>query len=181
VKRVLVAAITIALLAAPVGARGKKFVRLAEDPTLDAPPGLDLTYLDVGRTGKNLEIRIGIEGMFPPGGGYPELPGIEWIFETKGRTLVAEAVATASEPLFFLFELTEGGGFEQLATLEGTYDWTAGYTSILVPLKTIGARSGTRISGLGPKGTDDVDAHVHAIAADLYPDYMASTKDFIVP
>ena len=168
----------VGLLAAPVGAE-TKFVRLAEDATLDAPPGLDLSYLDVGRTGKNLEIRIGIEGMFPPGGGYPELPGIEWTFDVKGRTLVAEAVATAGEPLFFLFDIT-GGGAEQIGTLKGTYDWSAGYTSILVPLKLIGATSGTRISGVGPKGTDDVDSHVHA-GATIYPDYMGSTKDFVVP
>ena len=177
-KKALIALMTIGLLAAPVGAE-TKLVRLAEDASLDAPPGLDLTYLDVGRSGKDLEIRIGIEGMFPPGGGYPELPGIEWIFEVKGRTLVAEAVATADQPLFFLFDITDGGA-EQVAMLDGTYDWSAGYTSILVPLKTIGAKTGTRISGLGPKGTEDVDAHVHA-GTTVYPDYMATTKDFVVP
>ena len=177
-KKAAIALIALCLAAAPVGAE-PKLVRLAEDASLDAPPGLDLTYLDVGRTGKDLEIRIGIEGMFPPGGGYPELPGVEWTFEVKGRTLVAEAVATADQPLFFLFDITDGGA-EQVGTLEGTYDWTSGYTSILVPLKLIGAKTGTRISGLGPKGTDDVDAHVHA-GTTVYPDYMASTKDFVVP
>jgi hypothetical protein len=52
---------------------------------------------------------------------------------------------------------------------------------MLVPLKTIGAKKGTVISGTGSPGTEDVDAHIHYLAGTSYPDLMATTKDFVVP
>ncbi len=165
--------------AAPPASPAKRLKTLGEDPSGDAPIGLDLTYLQVGRGGPDLEVRIGLE-MLPVKGSYPELPGIEWIFELRGRTFIAEAVATLGDPLFFLFEQTEGG-FTQLGMLEGTFDPADGYTSILVPLEMIGAKRGSVISGVGPKGTEDVDAHVHAGPQTIYPDKMATSSDYRVP
>lgn len=181
-RRVLAGLLTALLalgLAGQAAARSKGMQTLGKDPSGDAPPGLDLTYLQVGRTGSDLEIRIGLV-MVPPKGSYPQLPGIEWIFETRGRTFIAEAVATTGNPLFFLFEQTEKG-YTQLGRPEGTFNPADGYTSILVPLEMIDAKRGTVISGVGPKGTEDVDAHVHAGPTYThYPDRMATTKDFVV-
>ncbi|HWL65348.1 MAG TPA: hypothetical protein VNP73_05175, partial [Actinomycetota bacterium] len=119
-------------------------------------------------------------GMTPVMGGYPALPGIEWTFDVGPRTFVAEAVADTSGPAFYLFEL-KGGSFVQLATPSGTYNPDDGYASILVPLSEIGARRASVISGVGKKGTEDVDAHVHLGATTHYPDRMATTKDIVVP
>lgn len=171
--------VTVAALAAPA-AGGPKLKTLGTDAEGDGPPALDITYLEVRSTKEKLEIRIGVAGMLPMIGGYPELPGIEWIFDVKKRTFIAEGVARRSGPEFFLFE-DKGDSFEQLASPEGTYDPDDGYISILVPLDVIGAASGTKISGVGKKGTEDVDAHVHLGPETHYPDRMATTKDYVIP
>ena len=176
----LAAALLLVALVPPASAGGR-LTRLGSDPALDGPPALDVTYLDVGSHGKALHIRIGVNGMVPPSGGYPTLPGVEWIFDIGRRTFIAEAVAGTSAPAFYLFE-QKGRAFEQLANPTGTYDWQDGYIDIIVPFKSIGARSGTRVSGTGPKGTEDVDAHVHVPPNQtLYPDRMATTRDYVIP
>ena len=153
---------------------------LGTDPSGDAPPALDIQYLHVGKAGSNLEIRIGVANMIPPGGGYPALPGIQWAFEVKGRTFIAEGVANVGEPDFYLFE-KDGNTYRQLDSPHGTYNWTDGYIAMHVPLKDIGAKSGTLISGVGKRGTNDVDAHVHLGPQTHYADTMATTKDYVVP
>jgi hypothetical protein len=177
--RYLIIAALVAGLGSPAGA-GSRLKTLGTDPQGDGPPALDLTYLKVGRSGGSLEVRIGISGMLPQTGGYPTLPGIEWIFDVGSRTFIAEAVAGTSQPRFYLFEVKEGA-YEQLESPKGTYDPDNGYVSILVGLKQIGASSGTKISGTGPKGTEDVDAHVHVGPQTHYADAMASTKDYVIP
>lgn len=175
----LVSALVMAVVVAPSGA-ATKMKRLGTDPAGDGTPSLDVTYLDVGRNGDALEIQIGVANMLPAIRAVPpELPGIEWIFDVKGRTFIAEGVP-GTTPTFYLFELMDDGSATQLEAPEGTYDFEDGYIMMLVPLKTIGAKKGTVISGTGPKGTEDVDAHIHFGVADEYPDRMATTKDYVV-
>jgi hypothetical protein len=149
--------------------------RLGEDPVLDAPAALDITYLDVQKVAADLEIRIGINGMLPGIGGYPTLPGIEWLFTTGTRTFLAEAYVDNTQGAYLLFEKV-GDTYELLGELEGTYDFADGFVSILVPLKEIGAKKGSRIGGVGE---DDVDSHVHH-ADTTYTDTMTTTGSFTV-
>jgi hypothetical protein len=174
----LAVALFVALAALPAGAASYK--TLGTDPELDAAPSFDLTELSVRKAGKDLEIRIGISGMVPPWGiAVPYLPGVQWAFDVKGRTFVAEAYTDpTAEPGFILFE-KKGDAFTQLAELKGTYSWEDGFASIRVPLKKIGAKSGTRISGAGK--VNDVDFHIHAGPVTEYADYLTTKKDFIVP
>lgn len=173
-----VSALFVSLSAAPSpAASGMK--RLGTDPSADGPPALDLTYLEVGAARGALEIRIGIDGMLPGTGGYPQLPGIEWIFDLGGRTFLAEAVADR-EPAFYLFELRDGA-YTQLDSPSGSYDHANGYASISIPFEDIGANSGMKLSGTGKKGTVDVDAHVHLGPQTYYADEMATSKDFVIP
>lgn len=176
----LVLLLALVVGASPAGARDPGVKRLGTDPAGDGHPALDVTFLDVGVTGKNLEIRIGLDKMLPVIGGYPDLPGVEWTFDVKGRTFLAEAVASATEPAFYLFEL-KGTSFTQLESPTGTYDPADGYASVLVPLKTIDANSGTKISGTKGLENGDVDAHLHYLAGTYYPDGMQTKKSFIVP
>jgi len=166
-------------MAAPQATAAGALKRLGDDPSNDGPPALDISYLEVGAAAKKLEVRIGIETMLPGTGGYPALPGIEWIFDLGGRTFLAEAVAD-SEPAFYLFEL-KGDAFTQLDSPTGTYDHANGYASILIPFEDIGARSGMKVSGTGKKGTVDVDAHIHFGPQTYFADEMATTKDFVIP
>lgn len=168
----------VAASALPAHAKGG-LKTLGTDPSGDGQPGLDVTYLQVGRTGTDLEVRIGLE-MLPQLAGFPELPGIEWVFDANGRTFVAEAVKTADGQAFYLFELNEDGSFQQLAQPEGTYDAADGYASILVPLETIGARKGTVIKGTDGLEHGDVDAHVHVGPQTHYPDGMETDKTYVV-
>lgn len=180
-KKLVIGALTIAMALGAVTPSGAatKMVRLGTDPANDGPPSLDVTYLDVGRTGADLEIRIGIANILPAIRSVPEAPGIEWVFEVKGRTFIAEGVP-GTNPTFYLFELV-GDTATQLDDPVGTYDAADGFIRMLVPLSDIGARKGIRISGTGPTGTEDVDAHVHYPGGENYPDKMATTKDFVVP
>lgn len=151
--------------------------RLGEDPAFDGPPALDVTYLDVGRNRKDLEIRIGVNAMLPGTGGYPELPGIEWYFTTGKRKFLAEAVASGTSGWFLLFE-DKDGVFERMEDVKGTYEWTDGYISMLVPLKQIGARRGTKVRGAAE---DDVDSHVHYRSGTSYTDVMTSSGAYKIP
>jgi hypothetical protein len=175
------AALMVALPVAVAGAEpAEHLARLGTDPAGDGLPALDVTYLDVGKLGKDLEIRIGIDKMLPVVGGYPKAPGIEWIFDVKGRRFVAEVVAGARVPEFYLFEL-KGDSFTQLPSPKGTYDPANGYASVLVPLKAIGAKSGIKISGADDLEHGDVDAHVHVGRETIYPDGMQTKKDYVIP
>lgn len=172
--RVLLAGLLAVALAIPLQAgAAPKLKRLGTDPAGDAPPALDLTYLDAGRNGSNLEIRIGIQGMTPGTGGYPILPGIQWQFTTGKGHYLAEAFVDGRTPEFLLFEI-EGDTAQQMGNIEGTYDFTDGYISMLVPLEMIGARKGTTISGAFDEG--DADSHVHTGVATEYSDYLTTTK-----
>jgi hypothetical protein len=181
-KTVVSLALCAALAAGitPAGAGKGGFKTLGTDPAGDGLPGLDVTFLQVGRNGADLEIRIGLQ-MAPQIAGYPDLPGIEWVFDVKGRTFVAEAVKTTGGADFYLFELADDGSFQQLESPTGTYEGSDGYTSILVPLKTIGARSGTVVKGTDGLDHGDVDAHVHVGPFTHYPDGMETEKSYVVP
>ncbi len=63
----------------------------------------------------------------------------------------------------------------------GTYNPADGYASILVPLKSIGAKSGVKISGADGLERRDVDGHVHLGPHTYYPDGMQTKKDYVVP
>ena len=180
---VVLAAALAFVLAAPVGA-APKFITLGTDAEMDAPPSFDLTSLSVRKVAKDLEIRIGLNLMTPPWGSVvPYLPGVQWAFDVKTKTYVAEAYTHPTNgPGFLLFE-KKGEVFTQIANLKGTYDWQDGFVSLRVPLSKIGARKGTRISGTGNKGaggSNDVDFHVHH-ADTYYADYLSTKKDFVVP
>lgn len=174
----LLLCVLVATVAAPAGA-APKLKTLGSDPSGDGVPGLDVTYLQVGRNGSDLEIRIGLE-MLPQLAGFPDLPGIEWVFVANGRTFVAEAVKTAGGSAYYLFELIDGE-FHQLEAPTGTYEGADGYASVLVPLETIGARKGTVIAGAKGLENGDVDAHVHVGTVTHYPDGMQTTKTYVVP
>ena len=177
--KIRIAAISAALalfVAAPAGAAGG-MKSMGTDPALDAPPALDITYLEVGSEGSDLHIHIGINGMLPGIGGYPLLPGIQWAFETGGRTFIAEAYVDVNEPAFLLFE-DEGDAFTQLGSIEGTYEFADGYIGMAVPLKMIAAKKGSKIKGIAD--APDVDAHVHAGPQTYIADTLDTTKTYIV-
>lgn len=189
--RVVATTLVVALaLSLPTAATGQsRLKRLGEDPAGDGPPALDVTYLDVGKGGlltedgvfQGLEIRIGVSGMLPEIGGYPDLPGIEWVFEVGKRTFVAEGVAGRRVPQFFLFELKDGA-VHQLDSPVGTYDSDDGFIRMIVPFKSIGAKKGSVISGADEtEGGGDVDAHVHYPSGTYYADVMTTKKNFVVP
>jgi hypothetical protein len=179
VKKVVIAFMVSVLITIAPGSRAGKVKTLGTDPTGDAPPALDLTYVKVGRAKSDLEVRIGVNQMLPVSGGYPAVPGIEWIFQVGSRIFLAEAVANVGDPDFYLFEI-KGDSFEQLDNPEGTYDPADGFIAIFVPLKQIGARSGSHIIGATESGPD-ADSHVHLGPQTYYSDTLTTTKHYVVP
>lgn len=191
-RRVLLLALALAVSAIPIAQAGGNVKRLGTDPSGDAPPAIDIAYLDVGTTqidvaGKRtpaLEIRLGLNGMLPAFGSYPEVPAMEWIFKAGKRSFIAEAVA-GRNPRFFLFEL-KGDTYEQLPSPTGRFDTAGGFAQILVPLEAIGAKRGTVLTGikkplelLGNSGAD-VDVHIHHATGTEYVDEMTTTKSFTI-
>lgn len=175
---VLATALSILYLpSAAVAAGGMK--QLGTDPALDGPAGADLIGLAVARHGSDLHIQIQLTNALPVQGSYPGA-GIEWIFDVRGHTFVAEG---HPEPggnfLYTLFEIVDGS-FVQKAILDGSFDASAGTLDMFVPLREIGARKGTRVSGTGSTGTEDVQIHQHAGPASPLLDTMATTEDFVV-
>jgi hypothetical protein len=152
--------------------------QLGTDPALDAPPGGDLTSLSVASHGTDLHLRFGLANAIPYQGSYPGA-GIEWIFDVGPRTFVAEGHPDAGSFNFTLFEV-QGDALRQIESLEGGFDWVTGTMDIYVPMKLIGAKRGTRISGAGATGNEDVNVHQHAGPASRSIDGMATTKDFVV-
>lgn len=176
-KLIALSAALALVVALPAGAAGG-MKKMGSDPAFDALPALDITYLEVGRAGSDLHIHIGINGMLPGIGGYPLLPGIQWAFETGGRTFIAEAYVNGRTPAFLLFE-DEGDSFTQLGSIEGTYDFADGFIAMAVPLKMIEAKKGSKIKGI--TDAPDVDAHVHAGPQTYVADTLDTTKTYIVP
>ena len=171
------AAIAIGLLvsSAPAGAAGGMTV-LGTDPSLDAAPGSDLTQLAVTGHGSDLHIQFTFANSIPVAGTYGPLTGIQWAFDVRGTTYVAEAYPDGASFGYVLFQI-DGDTFKQVATLEGEFDTVGGILDIFVPLKTIGAKKGTKIAGAGE---NDVDVHVHALLTDHYADQMTTTKGYVI-
>ena len=163
---------------APAGADVPLTV-LGTDPSLDAPPGSDLTALAAGVHGSDLHIQFTFANSIPVAGTYGPPAGLEWLFKVRGKTYLAEAfpeTPNATEFSFVLFEIN-GDAFKQVALLEGEWDTIGGVVDIFVPLKTIGAKKGTSITGAGK---DDVDLHVHGLVTTLYTDTLTTTKGIVV-
>ena len=171
-----VAVLAVSVLTAPPAGAATQMKQLGIDPALDAPYGADLAALLVASHGGDLHLRIELAGALPVQGSYPGA-GIEWSFDVRGRTFVAEGHPEAGgEFLYTLYEVVDET-FTQLAQLEGNFD--AGLLDMYIPLREIGARKGTRISGTGT--ADDVDIHQHAGPVSPLLDTMSTTSDYIVP
>ena len=152
---------------------------LGTDPALDGPPGADLTQLAAGVHGTDLHIQFKFANSIPVLGTHGPLAGVEWLFKSEGKTYLAEAypnLPNATTFGYILFEI-KADSFEQIATLEGNWDTVGGVLDIFVPLKTIGAKKGTKIAGAGP---DDADVHIHGLVTTIYPDKMTTKKGIVV-
>ena len=184
-RKTTVVLLALALLVSFAGTGSAKVTTktLGTDPAGDGPPALDVTYLKVGRLRTDLYIEIGVDKMLPPDGGIHQIAAIDWVFAINGRTFIVEAFVDVGSPDFFLFEILDDGSHKQLVGPTGDYTWSNGYINMLVPLKRIGAKSGSVIgrSDESESGAD-VSAFVHPAGVTThYVDTMETTRDFVVP
>lgn len=162
----------------PSGANAAPMKVLGTDPALDGAPAADLVSLAAATHGADLHIRIGLAQALPVQGSYPGA-GIEWAFDVRGRRFLAEAHPEPGEMRYTLFEVS-GDELRQVEILEGAFDTGSGLIDMYVPLASIGARKGTKISGAGDGSAPDVDIHQHAGPASRELDTLTTTKDFVV-
>jgi hypothetical protein len=162
----------------PSAAAAKPMKVLGTDPALDGAPAADLVSLAAATHGSDFHIQIGLAQALPVQGSYPGA-GIEWAFEVRGRTFLAEAHPEPGEMRYTLFEIS-GDELRQVEILDGAFDTEAGLIDMYVPLQSIGARKGTKISGAGDGSTPDADIHQHAGPASRELDAMTTTSDFVV-
>lgn len=175
------AAIALAIAATtllPSAATAAPMKVLGTDPALDGAPGADLVSLAAATHGSDFHIQIGLAQALPVQGSYPGA-GIEWAFEVRGRTFLAEAHPEPGEMRYTLFEIA-GDELRQVKILEGAFDTETGLIDMYVPLQSIGARKGTKISGAGDGSTPDADIHQHAGPASRELDALTTTSDFVV-
>jgi hypothetical protein len=151
---------------------------LGTDPALDGPPAADLVSIAAATHGADLHVQIGLADALPAQGSYPGA-GIEWTFDVKARTFLVEAHPEPGAMRYTLFEIV-GDQLRQVEILDGAFDAAAGTVDMYVPLQSIGARKGTRISGAGDGSSPDVDIHQHAGVVSQELDTMTTTTDFIV-
>lgn len=176
--RALAALVFASLLSLPYSAAAAPMKVLGTDPTLDGPPAADLVSLAAATHGADFHIQIGLAQALPVQGSYPGA-GIEWAFEVRGRTFLAEAHPEPGEMRYTLFEV-QGDSLRQVKILEGAFDTESGLIDMYVPLATIGARKGTKISGAGDGSTPDADIHQHGGPASRELDALTTTSDFVV-
>ena len=178
----LIALALLSSIAAPAHAKVSTKT-LGTDPAGDGVPALDVTYLKAGRLRAALYVEIGVDKMLPPDGGIHKVAGIDWAFEVNGRTFIVEAFVDVGAPDFYLLEILKDGTHRQLDSPTGSYSWSDGYIHMLVPLKSIGAKSGTMISRAHhSESGSDVSAFLHPVGATTqYTDTMETTKNFSVP
>jgi hypothetical protein len=178
VLRLAIAAGMLAtFLAAPAtGAPGRTKV-MGTDAENDAPPGADLTALEVAQHGRDLHVRI-VQSTIPSVGSYPEA-GIQWSFSSRGRTFAVEAhQQDPGEYGFTLYEI-KGGSFNVVDEIEGELE--EGAFSMYVPLNSISASRGTVIKGVVLEGASgDVEIHQHASLATRVVDDFKTTNAFKV-
>lgn len=176
--RALLALALASLMSLPSGATAAPMKVLGTDPSLDGPPAADLVSLAAATHGADFHIRIGLANAAPVQGSYPGA-GIEWAFEVRGRTFLAEAHPEPGAMRYTLFEIS-GDQLRQVKILEGDFDTATGLIDMYVPLQSIGARKGTRISGAGDGSAADVDIHQHAGPASRELDAMTTKSDFVI-
>ena len=176
--RALAALALATIMSLPSGATAAPMKVLGTDPALDGVPGADLVSLAAAMHGADFHIQIGLAQAIPVQGSYPGA-GIEWSFEVRGRTFLAEAHPEPGAMRYTLFEIT-GDSLRQIKILEGAFDTETGLIDMYVPLSSIGARKGTKISGAGDGSTPDADIHQHAGPASRELDALTTTSDFVV-
>lgn len=173
-----VVALALAATMLPGTATAGPMKVLGTDPALDGPPAADLVSLAAATHGSDFHIRIGLANALPVQGSYPGA-GIEWTFEARGRKFLAEAHPEPGAMRYTLFEIV-GDQLRQVEALDGAFDTDLGVIDMYVPLQSIGARKGTRISGAGDGSTPDADIHQHAGVTSQELDALTTTSDFVV-
>ena len=150
---------------------------LGTDPSLDAPPGGDLTEFAVAKEGDQLHVRFIFANSIPGLGTYGPPAGAGWLFEVNRRTFRVDGYQKGVGFRFVLFEKLNGTYYLR-HDLDGTFDTIAGTMDIFVPLRSISARTDDRIAGAGE---NDVEVHVEAGVKIIYPDRLTTTRSFVVP
>jgi hypothetical protein len=168
--------VALFLVAPGAGAAGGTKV-LGTDAANDAPPGADLTALEVAKHGTDLHVRI-VQSTVPSVGSYPEA-GIQWSFTSGGRIFAVEAHQQSPGAYGFTLYEIKGGAFNVVDEIEG--ELTDDAFDMYVPLESISATKGTVVRGTVLEGaTGDVEIHQHAGVASQILDGFKTTKPFKV-
>ncbi|MFN2388078.1 MAG: hypothetical protein ABR575_00515 [Actinomycetota bacterium] len=175
----LVLIVPILLLAAPSPAQAKCPSKvLGRDAAGDASADLDLTALMALRCGPDLGVMFFVDEVSLLSPKY-SVVHVRWAFDVDDRTFLVEA-ETTSTSAFTLYELRESGP-ELIGSVRGYYDSLNDVIGISIPMSSVGATVGSRVSGAdGFEGEDaifavSVGTPIHVV------DSLGTRKTFIVP
>ena len=181
-RSVAVALVTASLLLPwhPAAAKGPIKV-LGRDVKGDAPAGLDLTWLSVGRFRKDLGVMVGLHDI-NAAARFHNVAHTAWSFAVDDRTFLIEMRFVAVRPQFDLYERTDDGYVPVATGLKGHWDTLNGFIGVLVPMDLVGAKTGSVVSGADDDLTDE-DARTRLGSGDMSVafDGLDTTKRFVIP
>ena len=177
VAAVLAAAVLSTLVVTPAAAKcpGKS---LGRDARGDAPAQTDLLGLMALRCGPDLGIMFQVRRVDPVSPIYA-LAHARWSFVVDDRSFVVEAEAGAGSA----FVLSEwiSGELRPVDTVRGSYDTYNHTIGVLVPMKLVGARVGSRVAGAHELDPEDASFRVSAGATGRVLDSLTTTKQWVIP
>jgi hypothetical protein len=177
VAAVLVAALFSALVVTPAAAKCPGKV-LGRDVRGDAPPQMDLLGLMALRCGPDLGIMFQVQRVEPASPIYA-LAHARWGFVVDDRTFVVEAEAGVGSA----FVLSEwiSGELREVDTVRGSYDMYNHTIGVLVPMKLVGAKVGSRLAGARELDAEDASFRVGAGTTGQSVDSLTTTKHWVIP
>ncbi|MDQ3963298.1 MAG: hypothetical protein M3277_05200 [Actinomycetota bacterium] len=171
---------SVSTLAVPAAAKGPTKM-LGRDAKGDAPGGLDLRWLAVGRFRHDLGVMLGLQDI-NAAARLHTVAHAAWSFAVDKRTFLLEMRNMAGRPQFDLYERTPAGYILVATGLEGAYDTLNGFIGVLVPMDLVGAKTGSVVSGADDDATKE-DARTRLGVADITVSFdgLDTTRSFVLP
>ncbi len=153
---------------------------LGRDAKGDAPGGLDLRWLAVGRFRHDIGVMLGLQDI-NAAARLHNVAHAAWTFAVDRRTFLLEMRSVAGRPQFDLYEKTQDGYIPVATGLKGAYDTLNGFIGVLVPMNLVGAETGSVLSGADDDGKDDARTRLGVADLGVAFDGLDTTRSFVLP
>ena len=151
---------------------------LGRDARGDAPAQTDLLGLMALRCGPDLGIMFHVQRVEPASPIYA-LAHARWGFAVDDRSFVVEGEVGASSS--FVLSEWVSGELRPVDAVRGSYDTYNHTIGVLVPMKLVGAKVGSRVAGAHDLDPEDASFRVGAGTTGYVVDSLTTTKQWVIP